>query len=73
MVGRVVLLHDDWPVMEHQRLAPCRDHGCEHEVQIAAGEVSEVPVDLIRRRQFRGQQLIADVSDRGRLQDRARG
>lgn len=52
--------------------APCGDHRCEHEVHVAAGEVLDVRLDLLQRRQARGQQLVADVLDRGRLQKRAR-
>jgi hypothetical protein len=51
--------------------APCGGHRREHEVQVAACEVREVSLDLLGGRQFRGQQLVANVPDRGRLQDGA--
>jgi hypothetical protein len=52
--------------------APRGDHRCEHEVEVAVREVRQMRLDLLGRSQFRGQELLADVPDRGRLQDRAR-
>jgi hypothetical protein len=52
--------------------APRGDHRREHEVEVAAGEVLKVCLDFLGGRQLRGEQLVADVPDSGRLQDRAR-
>ncbi len=40
-------------------------------MQVAAGEVREVCLDLLGGRQFRGQQLVANVLDGGRFEDEA--
>ncbi len=41
------------------------------EIEVAAGDVAKVCLDLLDGRQLRGQQLVADVLDRGRLKNRA--
>lgn len=61
-----------WYGVSGRLAAPCGDQRCEHEVQVAVREVREMRLDLLGRRQFRGQELVADVLDGGRLQDRAR-